>query len=350
MRAHGSLAPSAPTQRGRAPVLALALALLGLGACRGAAQQPAPPGAAPAKRAYVANTAEGTVSIVDVEAGVEVNKVRIPPAGARFAYPSFLAASADGGKVYVANLNTASVSVIDTATDTITTKIELDHPPRDMALTPDGKKLYVAGDGQVAYVIDTTTDTLGATVPLGDASFDVAIAPDGRRAYVTVAAGTIAVVDVTTDTVVENIVDLRGAAGLTIDRTGKTAYVLRNDHPGRIYVVELDRGTVVAEIPVDDSPITAALSPDGNWLYVVNRGSGTLSIVDTQARREVTALAVGAVPSSIAISRDGKFLYIAAAGSNAVYVVSTDTRTVAKKIKLERTAAPRPSGIVLIER
>lgn len=332
-------------------VACLASSLAGGGCTRTAGEEPRPQAVrAPARTlAYVTNNIDNSVSVIDVEAGREVAAVQIPRIGARYAYPGFLIATADGAKIYVANLNTSSLSVVDTGTNTVLERIDLDHPPRQMAFTPDGRKLYVAGDGEVAYVIDTAGDTLATRIPVGDSTSDVAVAGDGRRAYFTTAAGTLAVVDTGTDAVVDSIVDLRGASGIVLDGAGTTAYVLRNDHPGRVYFVDLGSGKVAAETRVEDSPIAAALSPDGRHLYVVNRGSDTLSIIDTASHQLETSIPAGSVPAGLAVSRDGKRIYVAATGSNALYVLSAESRSVVSKVKIERAAAPRPMGVAVVE-
>ena len=52
-------------------------------------------------------------------------------------------------------------------------------------------------------VIDTATNTVVATIPVGDHPFGIAITPDGTRAYVTdIISRTVSVIDTATNTVV----------------------------------------------------------------------------------------------------------------------------------------------------
>jgi YVTN family beta-propeller protein len=58
--------------------------------------------------------------------------------------------------------------------------------PRGIAVTPDGKHVYVArSDSNDVAVIDPASATVEATVPVGFRPLGVAITPDGKRAYVT---------------------------------------------------------------------------------------------------------------------------------------------------------------------
>ena len=75
------------------------------------------------------------------------------------------------------------------------------------------------------------------------------------------------------------------------------------------------------------------LTPDGKTLYVANGRGGTVSVVDTGARRVVdTITAVGARPWGVALSPDGKTLYTANGASNDVSVIDLVARKVTRRI------------------
>ncbi|MDE2299823.1 MAG: hypothetical protein KGK18_16850, partial [Burkholderiales bacterium] len=77
---------------------------------------------------------------------------------------------------YVSNGGDASVSVLDVATNTITTTIPVGQRPWNMALTPDGKKLYVAcGRSAAVSVIDTEHNVKIADIAVGKLPWGVAI-------------------------------------------------------------------------------------------------------------------------------------------------------------------------------
>src|ERR1044071_7099374 len=69
---------------------------------------------------------------------------------------------------YVANENDTTVSVIDTASNTITATIPVGRAPASVALTPDNALLYVANaSSNTVSVVDTASNTVVATVPVG---------------------------------------------------------------------------------------------------------------------------------------------------------------------------------------
>src|SRR5262249_34578006 len=87
---------------------------------------------------------------------------------------------------YVANFNSNSVSVIDTASNTVTATLGVGVSPSGVAITPDGTRAYVTNTfSNSVSVVDTASNTLLATVAVGNQPRGVAITPDGTRAYVT---------------------------------------------------------------------------------------------------------------------------------------------------------------------
>jgi YVTN family beta-propeller protein len=68
------------------------------------------------------------------------------------------------------------VSVIDTATNKIIATIEVGKRPWNMAITPDGSKLYVAnGRSDSVSVIDTKTNKKIKDIPVGIRPWGVVI-------------------------------------------------------------------------------------------------------------------------------------------------------------------------------
>lgn len=319
---------------------------LGLSGC--AVLSPAPVRRAPASpRAYVTNNLEGAVAVVDTAERRVVASIPIPNPTGRWPFPAFVAAAADGARVYVANLNGASITEIDTAANAVVRTIPLTHPPRGLALTPDGRKLYVAGDGNEGFVIDTDAGEVVATIRFEQAGFDVQVARDGTRAYFTLAEGALAEVDVANDEVVFVLGGLVFPSAVALHPRKRIAYVLSNTDLGDVTVVDLATRAVAGTIRVDMNPVAAALSDDGRRLYVANRGSGTLSVVDTDRGEVLAGVAVGTVPHGVALSADGREAYVTASGSDALVVVSTETFEVLATVRMSKPGA-RPLGVVVV--
>jgi YVTN family beta-propeller protein len=130
--------------------------------------------------------ASGTVSIVDLEG---TNVLAEIPVGL---HPSDLELSADGSRLYVANANSDSISVIDTQSrqviETISTPPDASLPfgsaPNALALSADGKNLFVAngGNNAIGIINLSTPSKIAGFVPT--AWYPGAVISDGKNLFV----------------------------------------------------------------------------------------------------------------------------------------------------------------------
>jgi YVTN family beta-propeller protein len=212
------------------------------------------------------------------------------------------------------------VSVIDTATNTVVgAPIEVDPSPLGIAVTPDGRRVYVQAAGAV-WVIDTTTNTsIGSPIRTSGGSGRIAIAPDGRRAYATTQDdnGSIIVIDTLADVEVGPRIAVPGGPtfGIAITRDGRQIYVTHETMEGTVSVVDTASNTVMdSPISVGSFPSDVVLAPDDARAYVA-AADGSVSIIDTATKSVVESPDIRvemARGPSAAISRDGTRLYVGA--------------------------------------
>jgi YVTN family beta-propeller protein len=115
------------------------------------------------------------------------------------------------GNMFITNLGSGTVSVIDSATNKVVgTPIPVGLDPSGVTITPNGKYSYVADiNATNVFVIDTTTNTVAATVAVGTSPHGVAITPNGKYSYV--ASGSngpdtvVSVIDSATNTVAATV-------------------------------------------------------------------------------------------------------------------------------------------------
>jgi YVTN family beta-propeller protein len=106
--------------------------------------------------------------------------------------------------------------------------------------------------------------------------------------------------------------------------------------------------TVVATIKVGSFPSTLAITPNGEYAYVSNSASGTVSVINTTTNAVMATITlpyfystysnslVQSIPDGLAITPNGDYVYVTnEAGngsSNTVYVISTATHKVTSVI------------------
>ncbi len=88
---------------------------------------------------------------------------------------------------YITNGGGNTVSMIDTATNTVRGTILVGASPLGVAATPDGSMAYITNTGDnTVSVIDTAANTVVATITVvGFGAGVVAVSPDGSKVYVT---------------------------------------------------------------------------------------------------------------------------------------------------------------------
>jgi len=217
-----------------------------------------------------------------------------------------VAVSPDGSKVYVTNTfsNSNTVSVIDTATNTVSATIPI-GASLGVAVTPDGSKVYVANVGAGAVsVIDTATNSVIATIPVN--AFGVAVSPDGSKVYVTNSFGfpaPVSVIDTATNTIIARTGDpLQGGSfGVAVSPDGSKVYVA-NGFGNTVSVIDTATNTVIATIFVRGfTSIGVAVTPDGSKVYVANLASNTVSVIDTAANAVGPTIPVGNGPAAFGV-------------------------------------------------
>src|SRR6516165_163218 len=84
---------------------------------------------------------------------------------------------------YITNQSSRTVSVIDTATNTVSATIPVGLLPFGVAVNPDGSKVYVANEhANTVLVIDTATNmVIGSPIIVGRNPIGVAVSPDGSK-------------------------------------------------------------------------------------------------------------------------------------------------------------------------
>ena len=70
-------------------------------------------------------------------------------------------------------------------------------------------------------------------------------------------------------------------------------------------MINLESGEMSPLIPVQAQPERIALTPDGKRAYVVNLGSGSVSVIDIDLAKIIATVAVGKLPFNVLVSRDG---------------------------------------------
>ena len=205
---------------------------------------------------------------------------------------------------YITNQGSNTVSVIDTASNTVTATVPVGSVPFGVAVTPDGAFVYVANaNSNTVSVIATASNTVTATVPVGVAPFGVAVTPDGALVYVAnQQSNTVSVIATASNTVTATVPVGINPVGVAVTPDGAFVYV-SNANSNTVSVIAVAGSTVTATLPVERSPVGVAVTPDGAFVYVANQGTNTVSVIATASNTVTAMVGVGGFPGAF-----GKFI------------------------------------------
>lgn len=146
------------------------------------------------KKLYVSNWKEANIAVVDVRNPDAAAIVKHVPVGK---HPNAMIFSPGGDRLFVANSNSDSVTVLDTATDTVLFEIDVrpyknapyGSAPNALAISPNGKTLYVLNAGENALVVVELKNTekkyqMRGRIPTGWYPTALTISPEGDKLYV----------------------------------------------------------------------------------------------------------------------------------------------------------------------
>jgi YVTN family beta-propeller protein len=244
-----------------------------------------------------------------------------------------MAVSPDGRKIY--ELNDYSVSVVGVASNTVPTTIKVGDPV-DLALTSNGAKLFVVNQlGNSVSVIDVSSNTVTATIPVEDWPYHTLISPDDSTLFVAHFSGDrlVSMIDTRTNSIVAKI-EVGGwfcgscaPESMAITPDGRKLYVAVPESRS-VAVIDIAKRRQATTINVGLQKLednSMAMTSDGRTLYV-SPGSGTISAIDTASDAVVATLPAD---GALSLTADGRKLY--AVGS-AVSVIDTASNKVIASI------------------
>ncbi|WP_052721621.1 YVTN family beta-propeller repeat protein [Methanosarcina siciliae] len=252
---------------------------------------------------------------------------------------------------YVPNEKSNTVSLINTTTNTVISTLLVGNVPCGVAFSPDGQKVYVTnfGDdnspGRYFSVIDTATQEVTDQLVEGFKPSGIAVIPDGTLYVACYSTNDVYAIDLATNNVSKILVGLHPREVTAVTTPDGLRIYVANRHSNDISVIDTTTNTVVTNVGVGTEPYGIAVSSLGTKLYVTNQGSGNVSVIDTATNKVTANITVEKYPSGIAVTPDEKWVYVAnkKTPKGTVSVISTSNNTVIKTIDVGN----KPSGVAV---
>jgi len=246
--------------------------------------------------------------------------------------------------VYVCNQASATVSVIDPATQSIVETVDLTAhgfspgaKPHHVVVEPDGSAWYVSLIGE-----NTVAKFNARNERMGTVAFEspgmLSLHPRTNLLYaghtmsLPDVPSTIAVIDRSemTPVAVPLSVPIDRPHGMTVSPTGAYAYS-SSLTTNRIVAINTETQEVQPPVTLPGSRqryVQFDIAPDGRTAFVTGQVAGQVQVLDLQsptAPMLADSVAVGAAPWHPQLSADGSTLYFGSKATNTVYALNTST-------------------------
>lgn len=302
--------------------------------------------------AYIPNGGENNVSIIKIQDDPEVNVTIAVGAG-----PYGIAVSKE--YIYVSNTSDDTVSIINMSSKLkVGDPISTGNSPRGIAASSDDSYLYVANNLADTVSIIDISDSSQTALNVGNGPLGVAIGHYEDYVYVTNNSDdSLSVISATSNELFGTIanhqyikyinttddVAFDEPYGVAVSPDGYYIYVVNNgnntvsilsasevyyqgdDFDWEDYVADNNEGPyyLYKPITVGNDPRCVAVTPDQAYLYVTNYGDDTVSVISLN-NFAVNTITVGDGPYGISVTPSGAFVYVVNQLDGTVSVIDSD--------------------------
>lgn len=220
------------------------------------------------------------VNILDMTVKKEIS---LPDVGV----PHGIALTPDGKRLYIANLTQHRISVVNGITDEYDHDIVLpvDYEPMQANISPDGKYLYISERKYGRFlVIDTQTDSMLTEVQLNPMPMQIAVTKDGNKIYVASKGA--------------NVVEIIQKSGVSWGKTGEISH----PHFRHLHGIDLTADDKYLFVSSENHDPSDAFVPP---IKINGEGNtATLGIIDTQTNKVIKVLDIEEYGSGLTVGYD----------------------------------------------
>ena len=272
--------------------------------------------------AYILNTWENDVSVIDIQECAVIDRVQV-------GYGLYgIAVSPDGDRVYVTSTE-SGISIIDAATHILTGQIPVYADT--LAVSPDGSLLYAVSQWEeTLYRIDISSREVTGVMDTGPIPQGIAINNEGTRIYITsLVDGTVKVIDSSTMSIITAIrlTDREDSIwDVEVSNDGSKVYAV-SARSCRLSVIDSETNLVIQTKEylggMKALECYIALSPDGHRIALSDISSAnepkTIFIIDSRSL-DVLNVFPATWPTDLDFTADGSHLCVPEAWFHKVFI------------------------------
>ena len=251
--------------------------------------------------------------------------------------------------VYVPNLRGNSVTVIDPSTYRVLRTVPVGRGPQHVVPSWDLKTLWVNNDvGNSLTPINPIAGTFGKAVPVED-PYNLYFTPDGKYAVVMEEQRKEIVFHDPHTMKVKDVLPVNCAGVNHADFSPDGRYFIATcEFSGDLIKVDTVRHKVLGQIHLPGNnpmPQDIKISPDGRTWYVADMQTSGVWILNGDAFTTPRFMPTGDGAHGLYPSRDSQYLYVSNRGAGSISVISFATGKVVHTWKIPGRASPDMGGV-----
>lgn len=138
---------------------------------------------------------------------------------------------------------------------------------------------------------------------------------------------------------------------IVLDQSRSQLYLVVNAS-SQVQVYSLKQNAFLNPIATDAQPVSAAMSPDGNYLYVTSYGSASLDVIDLNTGVVANSISLPSFPEGVAVGGDGTVLISAVpvttgSTSNTLLVYNPTASATQRSVMSVPIVPPAPTPATL---
>jgi YVTN family beta-propeller protein len=248
----------------------------------------------------------------------------------------------------VPNFGSNTVSIIDPRNFKVIRTERVGRGPQHVVPSWDLRTLWVNNDtGNSLTPINPATSRFGRPVKVDD-PYNLYFTPDGRYAVVMAESRREIVFRDPHTMAVKHVLPV-GCDGVNHAdfSTDGRYFIVTCEFSGDLLKIDTARQQIIGRLhlPGKAMPQDIKISPDGRTWYVADMQTSGLWVLDGDTFAPPTFLPTGAGAHGLYPSRDSRFLYVANRGEGTISLVSFATRKVAAKWTIPGHASPDMGGV-----
>jgi len=247
---------------------------------------------------------------------------------------------------YVANTGNGTLSVVDVPSLSVVNTLEVGPRPSGLRAHPTRDEIWgVSTHGGYVWVVDARQGRVTGRIPVGDGAFALDFSPDGQRAFVAASrTGTVTVIDCESKQAIRTASIGKEPWLARVTPDGRTLLVpQRAAH--QLILLDAESLATLDSVSVAQGPEHVLVLPDGSKAFVSASGAGQVSVVDLRQRTLLANLPLGSPAASFMLKPDGGELFVSTPDRNSLTILNTWTDEVTETVM----AGDRPgSGTMAI--